>query len=382
MRLPGTIPISIHPLFWAVALLLGWSFTGDPALTAIWVAIIFFSVLVHEFGHALTARFFGQTPSIELVALGGLTTRSGKRLKLWQDFIIVFNGPFAGFCLFLFLRFVFLNLPTNANEYLRYAIQNAAGINLFWTLLNLLPIMPLDGGQLMTIILESVFGFRGVKISLFISCILGGLAGLFFFLQGSLMVGSVLILVAFDSFRGWRSMLPMTDKDRDEELQSLLQEANRRLDEGHLVEAQALLEQLRSKAGSGVLFDVATELLARISAEQHHYEQAYSLLHQIESGLSEQGVRLLQHLAYRTRRWKEAIQLGLESYQNLPSVDTAVLNGLCHASLGEVEAAIGWLERAQEEGANDMPAILAHQELDPIRNDPRFQKFEQEIKHL
>ena len=120
-------------------------------------------------------------------------------------------------------------------------------------------------------------------------------------------------------------------------------------------------------------------MLARIFAEEHHYEQGYALLDPIRSELSEQGTRLLHHLAYRTARWKEAIALGNESYQNVPAVDTAVLNGLCHASLGDVDAAIGWLERASEEGASDMPNILAHKELDGIRNNPRFQAFEQDL---
>ena len=247
MRIPGSIPIGIHPLFWVVAIFLGWMFSQDPILTAIWVVIIFCSVLLHEFGHALTARFFGQKASIDLVAFGGLTSRSGRRLKPWQDFIVVLNGPLTGFLLFVLLSFIYAGLPANAPSLLRYAIGNAAIINFYWTILNLLPIMPLDGGQLMSIILEGIFGFRGVKISLFISCLLGTAAGIYFFLQGDMLPGIVLFFVAFDSFRGWRGTLAMTDKDRDEELQRLLVQANRRLEEGHTTEAQALLEDLRKK---------------------------------------------------------------------------------------------------------------------------------------
>ena len=189
MRIPGIIPIAIHPLFWVVAGIIGWAFSGDPTITAIWVVIIFFSVLLHEFGHALTARFFGQNASIDLVAFGGVTTRSGKRLKLWQDFIVVFNGPLAGFLLYVLLTTIYHNLSPNTNPLLAYAIGNGARINLYWTILNLLPIMPLDGGQLMSIMLESIFGFRGIKISLFVSFLLGAAAGLYFFLEGGLLFG-------------------------------------------------------------------------------------------------------------------------------------------------------------------------------------------------
>ena len=43
------IPVTVHPLFWLIALLLG--STGDILLVPIWVGVIFVSILVHELGH-------------------------------------------------------------------------------------------------------------------------------------------------------------------------------------------------------------------------------------------------------------------------------------------------------------------------------------------
>ena len=45
-----------------------------PDLIAIWVAIVFISVLVHELGHALVGRMFGLDPQIELHGMGGTTS--------------------------------------------------------------------------------------------------------------------------------------------------------------------------------------------------------------------------------------------------------------------------------------------------------------------
>ena len=59
--------------------------------TLIWVGIIFFSVVIHEFGHALTAVFFKQTARIQLIAFGGVTMFEGPKLKFWQQFIITFR---------------------------------------------------------------------------------------------------------------------------------------------------------------------------------------------------------------------------------------------------------------------------------------------------
>src|SRR5271155_1717567 len=97
--LPGTIPIRIHPIFWLMGLLLGWLISQSLIGMFIWLGIIFISVLVHEFGHALAALAFGQSSHIDLIAFGGLTTRQGGKLKLWQEFVVVASGPLAGLCL-------------------------------------------------------------------------------------------------------------------------------------------------------------------------------------------------------------------------------------------------------------------------------------------
>ena len=100
------IPLKISPFFWVTAGLIGWinsMGTFHPfILTLIWIGVIFVSILIHEYGHALTSRYFGQHPRIQLVAFGGLTIPEGKRLKGWREFLVVLNGPLFGFLLFLF----------------------------------------------------------------------------------------------------------------------------------------------------------------------------------------------------------------------------------------------------------------------------------------
>src|SRR3546814_18959362 len=66
-----------------------WLSSGTVGGTLVWTVIVFLSVLIHEYGHALTAVAFGQRARIELVALGGVTQRSGTKLNLWKEFIIV-----------------------------------------------------------------------------------------------------------------------------------------------------------------------------------------------------------------------------------------------------------------------------------------------------
>jgi len=90
------IPVTISPFFWLLAAFIGFMGTGNIQGTLIWMVVIIASVLVHEFGHALTALFFGQKVRVQLVAFGGMTERQGPKLKLWQEFLITLNGPLAG----------------------------------------------------------------------------------------------------------------------------------------------------------------------------------------------------------------------------------------------------------------------------------------------
>ena len=55
------IPVRIHPLFWAVTAVLGFRMNErNLPMVVVWVACVFVSILVHEYGHALMARNFGQ----------------------------------------------------------------------------------------------------------------------------------------------------------------------------------------------------------------------------------------------------------------------------------------------------------------------------------
>jgi stage IV sporulation protein FB len=165
IKIPGRIPISIFPTFWIVAALIGYVNSLSWIGTLIWMLVIFISVLFHEFGHALTALLFGRHPRIELVAMGGLTYHEGENLPFWKQFLIVFDGPLFGFILFL-LSTAMLQFFVITNEALISGLKITQWVNLFWTVLNLVPVMPLDGGQLLRIVCEGFWGVRGFKYAL------------------------------------------------------------------------------------------------------------------------------------------------------------------------------------------------------------------------
>jgi len=373
IEIPGKIPIRIHPLFWVMILLLGFlnSFTFDGTL--IWAVVIFFSVLVHEYGHALTALFFGQQAEINLVVFGGLTVREGKRLDFWKDFLIVLNGPLFGFILcgasFLLLQKMPDNLKTTA---FGYAATVAVFVNLFWTFINLLPIQPLDGGKLLEIALEGFFGVTGLKIALFLSCIVSlGLALLCFALQ-NVILGIILFFFFFEGARLFRDALVLKATDRDLELLQLKKEADTYVQEGHISQARECYEKIVQKTGQGVLFLESLLELTKLLVALGEKEKAYTRLQPYQKKLSVDGLLFLYNLAFNIKEWKEVTNLAHRTYQVDPTAIRALQNAMAYAELKFVEESVGWLECAIREGLPNAKEHLNNPHFDPIRNTDAF----------
>lgn len=370
---PGTIPIRIFPIFWLLAIAIGWMSSGTILGTAIWTVVIIVSVIVHELGHALTAMAFGQKAEIQLVGLGGLTLRDGPKLKLWQEFAVILNGPVAGLLLCVVSYLIYVRLPESSVTVFGYAVMISMYANLFWTVVNLLPVQPLDGGRLLGIILEAIFGLRGVKISLFISIVLSVVIAVFFLARQNFLAGAIFFMMTFESYRAWKVSLGLTEKDQNLFLQEMLNEAQKDIRVGNYDEAEMKLKHLREITQKGVIYLTATEFLASLLHTQDRDKEAYQLLMPLKSKLSPEMVKLLHQLAYQAGNYQEAISLGSRSYQNYPSYDTALINALCHSTLGEVQPAVGWLECAIRDGIPNPQAVLKKPEFDSIRSNERFQ---------
>ncbi len=183
-------PVRVSWLFWAVSAALGYGAALSVqsgygranipinlgVLVAIWVAVTFISILVHELGHALAFRFYGIRCDIVLYHMGGLAIpgagmlwgRNGRRTQLTQMNSIVISaaGPAIQLLLAAFVgitailcgiqvsEFVWLSdylglkvsVPLNPAVYASVRFMVTSSI--WWALINLLPIYPLDGGQI------------------------------------------------------------------------------------------------------------------------------------------------------------------------------------------------------------------------------------------
>lgn len=372
IRIPGPIPINIHPVFWLLCIGIGYIATYDILGSFIWAVVIFVSVLIHEFGHALTGKAFGQRTQIDLVGFGGLTTRSGRGVKLWQEFIIVFCGPLAGFFLALISYSAYKVFEDSDLQVLKYMFYVALEINIFWTIVNLIPVQPLDGGQLLRIILESMFGVGGIKATFLFSMVLCSVMALFFFLQSWILIGAVLFFFAYESYRQWKGVSELSHHDNDRKLQSRLGHAEFLMSNGKLEEAKVELESVRKSTESGVLHRLSTIYLAQILVKEERFEEAYKILLPLKSKLDDESLSLLQQLAYKTNDIEVAAELSDQTYRINPGYQTALLNGLVFALKGEVEPTVGWLRRAISDGLPNPAEVLEREEFKKFIENPLF----------
>lgn len=187
------IPVRIHPFFWVIAVLLGMHSPSAVDLL-VWIAAIFVSILFHELGHATVMRAYGFSPWITLYGMGGLASYNPAGSYRARGFgalgqvLISAAGPGAGFLLaaltalavtlsghhvtvyqaFGFLPLV-LTLEIVGSEMLTGLINDVLWVSIFWGYLNLLPIYPLDGGQIAREILLKASPRDGIRHSLMLS---------------------------------------------------------------------------------------------------------------------------------------------------------------------------------------------------------------------
>jgi stage IV sporulation protein FB len=225
-------PVRVHPLFWLIAVLLGYS-SGNLLQILIWVLVVFISILIHELGHALAFRRYGLSSQIVLHFAGGLTipesTLWGSRLANValgpnQNIFISLAGPGAGFLLaglvivvvvllggsiittrlLGLIPFPGLAMLPFGGDLLSMFVTALLWVNIFWGFINLMPVFPLDGGSVARNILLQADPVDGVRKSLWVSVVAGALIALlaFLFLHSLYMA----ILFGFLAFQSYQSL--------------------------------------------------------------------------------------------------------------------------------------------------------------------------------
>ena len=199
------IPVLVQPFFWITLIIIGGALDANSASAILQIGLFvlagFISILVHELGHALMARRFGAYSEITLQAFGGFAAYSGVRLTRPQIFAVTAAGPAVQILLGLALLFALPHLP-QMNPNGAYFLITLMGISLFWAVLNLLPILPLDGGQM----LNATLGPDRIKVTLWVTIIVAILVGLVMFQRTqSILFPIFLGMFAWQAFQALRN---------------------------------------------------------------------------------------------------------------------------------------------------------------------------------
>ena len=161
------IEVYVHFTF---VLLLGfidlsyWMQTGElsAALSgAGFFVALFACVLLHEFGHALTARKYGiKTRDITLLPIGGLARLERMPDKPMQEFWVAVAGPAVNVViaalLFAYLIGTAQIEPLDELTFTEGSfVTRLAAVNVFLVLFNMLPAFPMDGGRVLRALLAT-----------------------------------------------------------------------------------------------------------------------------------------------------------------------------------------------------------------------------------
>ena len=213
------IPCVVAPYFWVLSAMLGWNIAQSREygllLLLVWVACVFVSIMVHELGHAFAAQHYGLRPAIALAGLGGLTSFMGRGLTRTQHIAVSLAGPAAGLILYTLVlelthRLIPLGLgallqtDTALSLVLLKALNYLIFINLWWTIYNLLPVLPLDGGQ----VLRDLLGPRLIGTARLIGATCAVAVAVYSVQIGQLYTAILFGYLAYANFAGDNPVLP------------------------------------------------------------------------------------------------------------------------------------------------------------------------------
>lgn len=201
------IPLLLHPAwFYSLALFTfffsadwqrqgwdaGWAWLAGLAMTL----LLFSSVVLHELGHSLVARSQGiEVNAITLFLFGGIASIDQESKTPGQAFGVAIAGPSVSFALFVLLLLFSILLP--APQSIKVMLSHLAGVNLVLALFNMIPGLPLDGGQVVKAAIWRITGSRmqGVRWAALIGLALSwtavgvGLIGFLSPLWNAILVG-------------------------------------------------------------------------------------------------------------------------------------------------------------------------------------------------
>ena len=435
MKILG-IPTKVEPSFLVVSLFIAASRGFELLFLLEWVVVVFISVLLHELGHALVARWFGLSPQITLYSMGGLTSWSEEiEIAPPKHLAISLAGPGAGF---LLGGVLFVAAPTllraMPSELLTVAYYDLLWVNIGWGIFNLFPILPLDGGHVLLTLERWITKKQDQIISYAISLLV---SLTIIYLAFTLRSTWVVILGIWFAYSNASFLLHRLKVSRDKKLVAQLKEAHQAISDGKFDVALDIIPKIQNKALTQGMRSEASRLLIFTFIRQKRYKEAEEELtkfygqfgpeHYLQGLLSfeknemsqaipdlkkafaqtpdyQLGLMLSQALMAE-KRYAEVLELcghdvmseailplstnvqtdafnnqefqisgraGALAYEQQPDPNIAYNAACAFARAADSTQALAWLERAVASGFNDKNRLATESDLESIRSQPEF----------
>jgi len=398
-------PVTIDISFVVIMAILGWRPGGTLRDFVVWLVIVPVAVLVHELGHAFVARTTGASPSIHLAGLGGLTTYvPPQRLSRARNIAISIAGPAVGLVIGLVLiayrRAV--GVPPGLGDSI---VGTAIFTTLIWSILNLLPILPLDGGQALRELLPGSPAKRATRaavvsvvvavaaglVALTLNFVFGALFALFLVLSN---VGTIrtaraegMLDVNTQVVRLLWSGRPDDAQDlaSDPGVQPLVRSAIKAVGPDPAGGRAELELAARTNADDAV---AATSLLLAV----HRVHEDWVAARDVAAGepqVQADFVLYAQTVAFRSGARRQSAEIGqawldragpvLVDQPEVPA--TIAYDTACGwAAAGELDRGLAAFRRAAELGFSDLTAVDSDDDIAPLRPLPGYDEARQLIR--
>ena len=311
----GRVPVLVRPVFFLIPLL--GAFQLPPVQIAIWAVIVFFSVLLHELGHAWAMQAFGFAPSVELHGMGGLTHwPRGAQPTAAMNLAVSLAGP--GIQLLLGVAVWWLARDLALSQNVRFVAGQLVWVNIGWALVNLLPILPWDGGNSLDAFIRVLTRSQlRNKIVGGVSMV-GGVAAIAFALEKrQVLFGYFGLMGVVHGWRRWqsppqKSFSQLVAESDDQTLRTAFEQ---QLAAGDLVSVDHITTQLFGQKR----YALAEALLRELVTRRHDARAAYNLACTLCR---------LERLDEAEAALEQAVELGLQNPQMLlTDEDLAPLRG-------------------------------------------------------
>ena len=331
----------------------------------LWLAgAIAILTLVHELGHAIAARRTGAHAEISLGFLAGYASyRPSRELKRREQAWISFAGPLVHIVTAVVVLLAMGVNPLDIDQ----VRESPASAAIFWAgpaigAMNLIPVLPLDGGNIVTYGLDAIVPGRARRIMLYASIGVTVAAAAFLMLSGRrsfvLFIGFLLV-----------TQMQMLSADKPAKPRSTVwDDAAALLDAGKAGKARrTLLAALSHPQPTPPAFELG------ITASQA--DRLVDLLPDPLPFGDPGNEFVLANLLLTTRRHDEAAHYAAASYARHPNTLSALVVARAAGALHDQETAVGWLRSAAE--ANTSPLALAiaidtAPELGAVRHHPEI----------